>query len=64
NPTNCGRNITADNIFTSVSLVTKFLAKKKRSHVGITRGNKKELIKITRTNNGQYESFLNNMRIT
>nr|XP_012145741.1 PREDICTED: piggyBac transposable element-derived protein 4-like [Megachile rotundata] len=45
--TNCGRNITTDNFFTSTSLATKLLAKK-TTLVGTIRGNKRELPKVAK----------------
>ena len=43
----CGRNITTDNFFTSISLATKLLAKK-TTLVGTIRGNKRELPKAAK----------------
>lgn len=45
--TGCGRNITMDNFFTSVSLVTKLLAKK-TTVVGRIRTNRRELPKLAK----------------
>ena len=58
--TDCRRKITADIFFISVSLATKLLANKKTTLVGTIRGNGKELTKLSE---GQYESFLNIIRI-
>jgi CO dehydrogenase/acetyl-CoA synthase gamma subunit (corrinoid Fe-S protein) len=45
--TSCGRNITTDNFFTSMSLATKLLAKK-TTLVGTIRGNKREILKAAK----------------
>ncbi|KAL6418248.1 hypothetical protein ACFW04_012249 [Cataglyphis niger] len=45
--TNCGRNVTTDNFFTSMSLATKLLAKK-TTLVGTIKANKRELPKAAK----------------
>lgn len=54
--TNCGRNITTDNFFTSMSLATKLLAKK-TTLVGTIRGNKRELPKVAKQRKDNMSRF-------
>ncbi|CAK9833051.1 PiggyBac transposable element-derived protein 4 [Anthophora retusa] len=54
--TGCGRNITTDNCFTNVSLVTKLLAKK-TTVVGTIRANRRELPKLAKQKNDNMVRF-------
>ena len=54
--TNCGRNVTTDNFFTSMSLATKLLAKK-TTQVGTIRVNKRELIKAAKQTKDKMPRF-------
>lgn len=52
----CGRNITTDNFFTSISLAKKLLAKK-TTLVGTIRANRKELPKIAKAKKDKMTQF-------
>ncbi|XP_025160794.1 piggyBac transposable element-derived protein 4-like [Harpegnathos saltator] len=52
----CGRNITTDNFFTSISLAKKLLAKK-TTLVGTIRANRKELPKIAKAKKDKITQF-------
>lgn len=54
--TGCGRNVTTDNFFTSVSLAKKLLAKK-TTIVGTIRGNKRELPKLAKESKDEIARF-------
>lgn len=54
--TQCWRNVTTDNFFTSSSLATKLLAKR-TTLVGTMRSNKRELPKLAKVTKDKMERF-------
>ena len=53
----CGKNLTTENFFTSMSLATKFFTKKKTMLIGTLRGNKRELPKLARQRKDNMNRF-------